>query len=135
MSDVPPVVLVIDDEPQIRRFLRASLQAHDYEVVEAEDGEKGIQTLKSGDNPLMVDMILCDMQMPNVDGAGAVSHFLEQFPSVPIVVMTGHPDITAATRLMKQGVKDYLVKPIEKETLLAAVHDAVKQHVMFNRST
>jgi len=128
-------VLVVDDEAHIRTTVKMVLTKAGYEVVEAEDGEKGIQTLKSGDNPLMVDMILCDMQMPNVDGAGAVSHFLEQFPSVPIVVMTGHPDITAATRLMKQGVKDYLVKPIEKETLLAAVHDAVKQHVMFNRST
>jgi FixJ family two-component response regulator len=45
--------------------------------------------------------------------------------------MTGHPDITTATKLMKQGVKDYLIKPIEKEKLLAVVEDAVKQHVMF----
>ena len=100
-------------------------------MVEAEDGEKGIQSIKSGDNPLMVDMILCDMQMPKIDGIGAINYFLQQFPSVPVVVMTGHPDITTATKLMKQGVKDYLIKPIEKEKLLAVVEDAVKQHVMF----
>jgi two-component system chemotaxis response regulator CheY len=94
-------------------------------------GEKGIQAIKSDDNALMVDMILCDMQMPKIDGVGAISYFLQQFPSVPVVVMTGHPDVNAATKLMKQGVKDYLVKPIEKEKLIAVVEDTVKQHVLF----
>jgi FixJ family two-component response regulator len=45
--------------------------------------------------------------------------------------MTGHPDIQAATKLMKQGIKDYLVKPIEKDKLLAVVADTVKEHVLF----
>jgi two-component system chemotaxis response regulator CheY len=96
-----------------------------YDVVEAEDGEKGIQAMKSDDNSLMIDMILCDMQMPTLNGVGAIAYFREQFPSVPIVVMTGHPDINTATKLMKQGIKDYLIKPVEKEKLLAAVADAV----------
>lgn len=124
-------ILVVDDEAHIRTTVKMALTKAGYDVVEAEDGEKGIQVIKSDDNPLMVDMILCDMQMPKIDGAGAIAHFLKQFPSVPIVVMTGHPDIQTATKLMKQGIKDYLVKPIEKEKLLAVVEDAVKQHVMF----
>jgi two-component system chemotaxis response regulator CheY len=127
-------VLVVDDEAHIRTTVKMALTKAGYDVVEAEDGEKGIQKIKSDDNPLMVDMILCDMQMPKIDGAGAIAHFLEQFPSVPIVVMTGHPDIQTATKLMKQGVKDYLVKPIEKEKLLAVVEDAVKQHVLFKHN-
>lgn len=124
-------ILVVDDEAHIRTTVKMALTKAGYDVVEAEDGEKAIQVIKSDDNPLMVDMILCDMQMPKIDGAGAIAHFLKQFPSVPIVVMTGHPDIQTATKLMKQGIKDYLVKPIEKEKLLAVVEDAVKQHVMF----
>jgi two-component system, chemotaxis family, chemotaxis protein CheY len=124
-------VLVVDDEAHIRTTVRMALTKAGYDVVEAEDGEKGIQAIKSDDNPLMVDMILCDMQMPKIDGVGAISYFLQQFPSVPVVVMTGHPDVNAATKLMKQGVKDYLVKPIEKEKLLAVVAETVKQHVMF----
>jgi two-component system chemotaxis response regulator CheY len=120
-------ILVVDDEAHIRTTVRMALTKAGYDVVEAEDGAKGIQSIKSGDNPLLVDMILCDMQMPNIDGIGAISFFLQQFPSVPVVVMTGHPDINTATKLMKQGVKDYLVKPIEKEKLLAVVEDAVKQ--------
>lgn len=124
-------VLVVDDEAHIRTTVRMALTKAGYDVVEAEDGEKGIQAIKSDDNALMVDMILCDMQMPKIDGVGAISYFLQQFPSVPVVVMTGHPDVNAATKLMKQGVKDYLVKPIEKEKLLAVVEETVTQHVMF----
>lgn len=121
-------ILVVDDEAHIRTTVRMALTKAGYDVVEAEDGAKGIQSIKSGDNPLLVDMILCDMQMPNIDGIGAISFFLQQFPSVPVVVMTGHPDINTATKLMKQGVKDYLVKPIEKEKLLAVVENAVKHN-------
>ena len=124
-------VLVVDDEAHIRTTIKMALTKAGYDVVEAEDGEKGIQAIKSDDNALMVDMILCDMQMPKIDGMGAISYFLQQFPSVPVVVMTGHPDVNAATKLMKQGIKDYLVKPIEKEKLLAVVGETVKQHVMF----
>lgn len=127
-------ILVVDDEAHIRTTVKMVLTKAGYDVVEAEDGEKGIQAIKSDDNALMVDMILCDMQMPKIDGVGAIAHFRAQFPSVPVVVMTGHPDIQAATKLMKQGIKDYLVKPIEKEKLLAVVEDAVKQHVLFKDS-
>jgi two-component system chemotaxis response regulator CheY len=124
-------ILVVDDEAHIRTTVKMVLTKAGYDVVEAEDGEKGIHAIKSGDNPLMVDMILCDMQMPKIDGVGAIAHFLSQFPSVPIVVMTGHPDVQAATKLMKQGIMDYLVKPIEKDKLLAVTEEAVKKHILF----
>jgi two-component system, chemotaxis family, chemotaxis protein CheY len=124
-------ILVVDDEAHIRTTVKMVLTKAGYDVVEAEDGEKGIHAIKSGDNPLLVDMILCDMQMPNIDGVGAIAHFLSQFPSVPVVVMTGHPDVQAATKLMKQGVMDYLVKPIEKDKLLAVAEEAVNKHILF----
>jgi DNA-binding NtrC family response regulator len=123
-------ILVVDDEAHIRTTVNMVLTKAGYDVVEAENGEKGIQEITSGDNSLMVDMILCDMQMPKIDGIGAIAHFQAQFPSVPVVVMTGHPDVQAATKLMKQGVKDYLVKPIEKDKLLAVVGKAVKERVL-----
>jgi two-component system chemotaxis response regulator CheY len=123
-------ILVVDDEAHIRTTVNMVLTKAGYDVVEAENGEKGIQEITSGDNSLMVDMILCDMQMPKIDGVGAIAHFQAQFPSVPVVVMTGHPDVQAATKLMKQGVKDYLVKPIEKDKLLAVVGEAVKERVL-----
>ena len=122
-------ILVVDDEAHIRSTVKMVLSKAGYDVVEAEDGEKGIKAITANDNAFMVDMILCDMQMPNIDGVGAITHFRDQFPSVPVVVMTGHPDVQSATKLMKQGVMDYLVKPIEKDKLLTVVEDTVKKRI------
>jgi DNA-binding NtrC family response regulator len=122
-------ILVVDDEAHIRSTVKMVLTRAGYDVVEAEDGEKGIKAITANDNAFMVDMILCDMQMPNIDGVGAIKHFRDQFPSVPVVVMTGHPDVQSATKLMKQGVMDYLVKPIEKDKLLTVVEDTVKKRI------
>ena len=124
-------ILVVDDEAHIRTTVKMVLTKAGYDVVEAEDGEKGIKAITSDDNSLMVDMILCDMQMPKIDGVGAIAHFRAQFPSVPVVVMTGHPNVQDATKLMKQGVMDYLIKPIEKEKLLTVAEEAVKKHILF----
>jgi len=59
-------VLVVDDEADVRRTIRLTLTKAGLDVVEAEDGQKGIDAIRSGDNPLAVDTIICDMQMPNV---------------------------------------------------------------------
>ncbi|HKT35090.1 MAG TPA: response regulator [Nitrospira sp.] len=121
-------VLVVDDEAQIRTTVKMVLTQAGYDVVEAEDGEKAIQAIKADDNPLMVDMLLCDMQMPKLGGLGVIDYFRTQFPSVPIVVMTGYADVRDAAQLMKQGIVDYLVKPVEKSKLVNVVNEAVNKH-------
>ena len=122
-------VLVVDDEADVRKSVRLTLVKAGYDVVEAEDGLKAIQAIRSGDNPLMIDCIVTDIHMPNVNGMEAVAFFRDQFPSVPVIVLTGQPDLAGASHLYKQGVVDYLVKPIEPEKLTAAVHKAAKEHV------
>jgi two-component system chemotaxis response regulator CheY len=77
----------------------------------------------------MVDAIICDIHMPKVGGNEAIAWFRSQFPSVPIVVMTGKPDVGNATKLMKDGVADYLVKPVEPEQLKAVVNKVAKDRV------
>jgi len=124
-------VLVVDDEAQVRKPIHLTLSRVGYEVVEAEDGEQAIRTLNSGDNPLMVDAILCDIRMPKVNGSEAIVYFRSQYPGVPVVVMTGYPDVELAVALMKQGVLDYLVKPVSREELLTVVRKAVDQHTVF----
>jgi two-component system chemotaxis response regulator CheY len=124
-------VLVVDDEPDIRKSVRLILTRAGFDVIEAEDGAKGVAAIKAGDNALMVDTILCDIHMPNVDGMEAVAFFRAQFPSVPVIVMTGQPNVPNLTSLFKQGVVDCLVKPIEPDKLMAAVQKAVKEHVLF----
>ena len=121
-------ILVVDDEEDVRKSVRLTLTKASYDVVDAEDGEKGIQQIRSGDNPIMVDAILCDIHMPKVNGVEAIGFFRQQFPSVPVIVMTGQPDVKAATDLMKQGVVDYLIKPVRPEKLSEVVGKHVKAH-------
>ncbi len=125
-------VLVVEDEGAVRRPITMTLTKAGYEVVEAEDGGQAITRLNEGDNPLVVDTILCDIRMPKINGTEAIAYFRAQYPCIPIVVLTGYPDVSLATSLMKQGVKDYLVKPVTKEDLVAAIEHAVEQHVIFD---
>ncbi len=124
-------VLVVDDEADLRKDIRLILTQADYDVVEAEAGEQAIEAIRSGDNPLLVDTIICDLVMPKVSGMEAIAFFRSQFPGVPILVLTGHPNIENLNELYQQGVVDYLVKPIAPEKLLAAVEKAVAKHKLF----
>lgn len=123
-------VLVVDDEVQVRKPIYLNLTRAGYEVIEAADGREAIEALNSGDNPLMVDAILCDIRMPKINGSEAISYFRSQYPSVPVVVMTGYPDVELAVSLIKKGVLDYLVKPVPRDELLTVIRKAVDQHVV-----
>ncbi|MGH7273883.1 MAG: response regulator [Nitrospiria bacterium] len=120
-----PRILVIDDEQEIRSIVKHHLANANYEVVEAEQGEEAIQTINKGDNPLRIDAAICDIRMPKINGMEAISYFQKEYPTLPLIVMTGFPDTQLAVSLLKKGVKDYLVKPVEKDRLLAAVKNAV----------
>ena len=122
-------VLVVDDEADIRKSVRLMLTKAGFDVVEAEDGEKAIKEIRSGDNPVMVDAILCDIHMPKVNGVEAIAFFRQQFPQVPVIVLTGEPDVKGATELMKQGVVDYLIKPVSSEKLTSVVTKHATGHV------
>jgi two-component system, chemotaxis family, chemotaxis protein CheY len=68
--------------------------------------------------------------MPKINGTEAIQYFRTQFPTVPVVVLTGYPDVELAVSLLKQGVLDYLVKPVGKEQLLEVIKKSVAQHVI-----
>ena len=118
-------ILIVDDEESIRKALRLTLTKAGYDVVEADDGAKGIEVIGADDNPLMVDVIICDIRMPKINGLEAIAYFQQQHPSVAVLVLTGYPDIQLATALLKQGVVDYLVKPVERDKLVASVERAM----------
>ena len=122
-------ILVVDDEANIRKTVRLTLTKAGFDVVEAEDGEQAIKEIRSGDNPVMVDAILCDIHMPKINGVEAISFFRQQFPSVPVIVLTGQPEVKGATELLKQGVVDYLVKPVSPEKLTEVVTKHATGHV------
>lgn len=119
-------VLVVDDEADIRKMVKMTLTKAGYNVIDAEDGEKGIAAVKSGGG-FSLSTIICDLAMPKVSGMEAIAYFRSQYPSVPVIVLSGTGTIDKASALFKQGVVEYLSKPIEPEKLIAAVHRAVKQ--------
>jgi len=115
----------MDDEADIRKVVRLTLEKAGYEVMEAEDGEKGIQEIQRDENRILMDAIICDIRMPKINGVEAIQYFQTQYPRVPLIVMTGHPDLQMATSFLQNGVSDYLVKPVDSEKLCAAVAKAV----------
>jgi two-component system chemotaxis response regulator CheY len=122
-------VMIVDDEDNVRKVLRLTLVKAGYDVVEADHGGEGIEAIGSDDNMLMLDVILCDIRMPKVNGLEAIAFFQQQYPSVPVIVVTGYPDQKMATDLLSSGVFDYLVKPVDKEKLLAAVAAAMEKRL------
>ena len=123
-------VLILDDEAEVRDAIRLQLGATRYEILAAENFEQAM-TLPQ-DNALTIDVIICDVRMPGVDGVEAVAAFQREYPATPVIVLTGFPDVDLAVDFMKkQDVKDYLTKPVEKEKLIAAVDRAAQQHKVF----
>lgn len=124
-------VLIVDDEADIRKTVKFALTKAGYDVKEAENGEAAIKEIKSGDNSIMVDAIVCDIQMPKVDGKEAIAYFRQQFPSVPVIVLTGQPSVKDANELFKEGIVEYLMKPVQPEDLVKAVEKAAQSHDFF----
>ena len=123
-------VLVIDDEQEVREVIRLQLGGTRYELLEAEDGEQGIEFLN--ENALTVDVIICDVRMPKINGVEAVKYFHQEYPATPVIVLTGYPDVNLAVEFMKQGAVEYLVKPVEKEQLIDAVEKAAAKRTLFS---
>ena len=119
-------ILVVDDEEEVRKTIKLQLKGTGLEVIEAEDGKRGIEILDA-ENVITVDAILCDVRMPNINGVEAVAYFRREYPSIPVIVLTGYPDVKLAVDFMKEGVVEYLVKPVEKEKLVEVVMKAINQ--------
>ena len=119
-------ILIIDDEPQIRSMLKLMLEREGYEVVEAPDGVEGIKIYRQ--NP--ADLIVTDLIMPNKDGIGMIIDLKKEFPDVNIIAMSGgglnKPEgyLKGAKKL---GAACTLTKPIDREEMLRAVKDILKE--------
>jgi len=85
-----------------------------------------------GDNPISIDVIICDVRMPGISGVEAVATFQREYPTTPVIVLTGFPDAALAVDFMKKkDVVDYLIKPVEKAKLIAAVEQAAQGRKLF----
>ncbi len=121
------LVLIVDDAPDIRTVVRMTLEKAGYHVLEAEDGMQAIEEIRKGEHAVTLDVIITDICMPNMNGIDVIEYFRKEWPNVPLVVLTGFPDIDMATGLLQYGVADYLVKPVEGGKLRSAVSKAMNQ--------
>jgi len=126
------LVLVVDDEPDVRKVVRLTLEKAGYDVLEAEDGAKAIEEIKQGENSLLLNLIITDIRMPHMNGIDVINYYHKEWPSVPVIVLTGFPDPDMATAMLQHGVVEYLVKPVDAEKLIASVGKALTQRKGFS---
>jgi two-component system KDP operon response regulator KdpE len=115
-------ILVVDDEPQIRRVLRATLSAEGYAILEARDGEAALAEFRR-ERP---DLVLLDMNMPGPDGL-ATCRDLRAGSSVPIIMLTVRSSEKDKVRSLDAGADDYVTKPFSMEELLARIRAALRR--------
>ena len=125
-------VMVVDDEQDVREVIQMQLEKHGLNVVVATNGEEAIENLHAENNLVNMGLILCDIRMPKINGVEAIQYFKKTAPGIPIIVITGYPDTELAVDMLKKGVKDYLVKPVEKEKLIEVVDAALADGKNFN---
>ena len=115
-------VLIVDDEPNLRKILSAQLTRDGYDVLTAEDGEQGLHLLREHH----IDLVITDLKMPKVDGMTLLKRALEEDPELPVVLVTAHGTIDTAVEALKRGAFDFVTKPFDKDEVRQIVAKALK---------
>lgn len=121
----PLRLLIVDDEPAIRRFLRTSLAAQGYHVLEAEDGASALD--KSRSNP--IDVLVLDLGLPDIDGFTVIRRLREQGSALPIIVLSSRTDEAGKVQALDLGADDYVTKPFGVDELLARIRAALRHRL------
>lgn len=114
-------ILIVDDEPAIRRFLRTSLAAQDYAIVEAADGATAL-TVLARDKP---DLMILDLGLPDMDGVDVIRRVRPR-NDLPIVILSVRDDERGKVEALDLGADDYITKPFGMEELIARVRTALR---------
>ena len=117
-------ILIIDDEPQIRRFLRASLSAHNYTIIEAPNAADGLR-LAATEHP---DVVVLDLGLPDMDGIDLLQR-LREWSRVPVIILSARGQESEKVRALDAGADDYLTKPFGMGELMARVRVALRHHL------
>jgi len=122
-----PTVLIVDDEPAVRRLLALTLTDAGYEVVETNRGEKALELIAHGS----FDLVLLDNRMPGLSGVEVLER-LRADPhtrTLPVILVTGADELAERVRGLDAGATDYVIKPFEADELVARVHTQLRgQH-------
>lgn len=113
----PKKILVVDDEPEVRDFMEHFLTGKGFEVRAAENGRLGLKVLES----FTPDLVLLDMHMPELDGAGTLRELARRWPALPVIMVTVNEDVETTSRLLQLGAADYVPKPFDLDYLEQAI--------------
>src|SRR2546428_8758510 len=116
-------ILVVDDEETIREIVSSMLTHANYKCRQAGSGLEAIALLDSGEE---FELMLSDLMMADLDGIGLLERTKERFPDMPVVMVTAVHDISVALAAIRNGAYDYLLKPFEREQLMATVRRALE---------
>jgi putative nucleotidyltransferase with HDIG domain len=116
-------ILVVDDEEAIREIVCSMLTAAQFKCAQVPSGQKALALLDSGDE---FELMLSDLMMADLDGIALLERTKEKYPDMPVVMVTAVHDISVALKALREGAYDYLLKPFEREQLLATVRRALE---------
>ncbi|HEY7646484.1 MAG TPA: response regulator transcription factor [Hyphomicrobiales bacterium] len=114
-------ILIVDDEPQIRKFLRITLMAQGYDVVEAPRGEEGISKCATA----QPNLVILDLGLPDLDGQQVIGR-IREWSDVPIIVLSVRTKDQEKVSALDSGANDYVIKPFSIEELLARIRAALR---------
>jgi two-component system response regulator AtoC len=127
VSKIPPKkILVVDDEVNMRLVLKAMLKKEGYDVETAADGLEALALLHRHD----ITACITDLRMPKLDGMGLLNRMVEEYPSIPVIIITAHGTVETAVDALKKGALDYITKPFDQEELKNVIGKAVKTRVL-----
>src|SRR3984957_8667295 len=124
MSAAPLRVLVVDDDPPIRKLLRLGLAAHGYDILEAPNGKTALELL--GQAP---DLVILDLGLPDMLGLELLRTIRARNDSVPVVVLSSRGDEAGKVQALDFGADDYITKPFGMEELLARMRAALRHQL------
>ncbi len=116
-------ILVVDDEETIREIVSSMLRSAQFQTCQASSGTEALALFDSGQE---FDLVLSDLMMAEMDGIALLERAKERFPAMPVVMVTAVHDIQVALQALRNGAYDYLLKPFEREQLLATVRRALE---------
>lgn len=117
-----PTILIVDDELLIRDLLYDFFTNQGWEITTAENGVKALEILEHRS----VDLLLTDLKMPGLDGMELTNRVKEEYPSLPVVIMTGFPSIDTAIQALRHKVEDYIIKPFNINQLFKTVERSIQ---------
>ena len=121
MKEHAKTILVVDDEEEIRQSLRGVLSDEGFDVIEAGDGLRAFELVRSA-RPALV---LLDVWLPEIDGIALLEQIKAEQPDLPVIIICGHANIEAAVRATRLGAADFIEKPFSLEALLASIARAL----------